>query len=95
MFSKYIDRISIYAKAICPSSEHCDMFNNKKQSFDLAERIGLNIPKRINYSSIEDLREKLANDTAQGYFVKLLTGNSSKGVFACSSKSSVLECVEN
>lgn len=94
VFSKYIDRISIYAKVICPSSEHCDVFNNKKQSFDLAERIGLNIPKRINYSSIEDLREKLAKDTAQGYFVKLLTGNSSKGVFACSSKSLVLECVE-
>lgn len=78
---------------ICPSEEHCDLFNNKKLSYDFARSVGLSVPTTISYENISELNLKIKNSSKR-YFVKLLTGNSSKGVFACDGDRAVIQKVQ-
>ena len=82
VLAKSKERFAGVAEIICPSEHHCDLFNNKRLSYEFARSVGLNVPSTINYGNISELRSKIKNSTKK-YYVKLLTGNSSKGVFAC------------
>tara|TARA_B100001057_G_C22826424_1_gene941616 strand:+ start:952 stop:2151 length:1200 start_codon:yes stop_codon:yes gene_type:complete len=67
--------------ALIPDSEHCKIFNNKSLSYDLAEELGIPIPKRIKYTNPNTLAKKISDQNINNTVIKLLTGNSSKGVF--------------
>lgn len=67
---------------LLPKAEHCAIFNNKSASYTLAESLGLDVPRRLPYhdpSEVPAIYREL--DRGRGVVIKLLTGNSAKGVF--------------
>lgn len=64
-----------------PSIEQISIFNNKKKSYDLADSLGIKVPKRFDYTCMETLKKALMDDPREQYVIKLLKSNSSKGVF--------------
>lgn len=79
IIAKHKNFIGVDLCRLVPNYEHCALFNNKSQSYDLAESIGVPVPKRFSYDSPDKLPKLL--DGKGPFVIKLLTGNSSKGVY--------------
>ena len=67
--------------AMIPDESHCRMFNNKSDAYDFVSNIGIPVPFRIEYADPNLISEGLKNKGIKKTVIKLLTGNSSKGVF--------------
>ena len=67
--------------AIIPDESHCRMFNNKSDAYDYVSNIAIPVPGRIKYADPNLISQLLMNKTIEKTVIKLLTGNSSKGVF--------------
>ena len=67
--------------AIIPDESHCRMFNNKSDAYDYVSSIAVPVPDRIKYADPNLVSQLLKNKTIERTVIKLLTGNSSKGVF--------------
>ena len=85
--------------ALVPDASHCQLFNNKSYSYDLVEKLGIPVPTRVNYSDPQKISELIKKAGFKRTVIKLLTGNSSKGVFygndAEHTQSIVQELIEN
>lgn len=68
-------------KYLVPSVEHSELFNNKSSAYHYVSTLSIPIPARISYTSTAELEDKLSEFRDERFVVKLLTGNSSKGVF--------------
>jgi predicted ATP-grasp superfamily ATP-dependent carboligase len=64
---------------LVPKYEHCTLFNNKSAAYDYAESHGIPVPERYQYENPSDLIHLLKD--VGPVVIKLLTGNSSKGVY--------------
>ena len=67
--------------AMIPEASHCKMFNNKSNAYDYVSSIGIPVPNRIRYKDPSLLSDLLKNKGVKKTVIKLLTGNSGKGVF--------------
>ena len=67
--------------SMLPDESHCRMFNNKSDAYDYVSNIGIPVPCRINYTNPNLLSQLLENKGLVKTVIKLLTGNSGKGVF--------------
>ena len=67
--------------AMVPDESHCRMFNNKSDAYDYVAKIGVPVPCRIDYSDPNLISQLLTNKGVRKTVIKLLTGNSGKGVF--------------
>ncbi len=68
--------------ALLPDAQLCALFNNKARSYTLAESLGVRLPRRLAYASAAEVPAVFRElDRGSGVVVKLLTGNSAKGVF--------------
>ena len=67
--------------AMIPDESHCHMFNNKSDAYDYVSRIGIPVPNRIMYTDPNLVSELLKSKGVKKTVIKLLTGNSGKGVF--------------
>jgi hypothetical protein len=74
-------RFDSLAVSTIPAESHCAIFNNKSQAYDLAENIGIPVPARIHYTEPQQISSLLVSRGIERTVIKLLTGNSSKGVF--------------
>ena len=74
-------RFDSMAVAAIPAESHCAIFNNKSQAYDLAEKLGIPVPARIHYTEPQQISSLLESRGIERTVVKLLTGNSGKGVF--------------
>lgn len=82
VLAKYRNFFSEQQLALLPTNDQCDLFNNKKSSYDFARNLGVNIPKRFSYDDPNTIAKLLSEDNnSTKYVIKLLKGNSSKGVF--------------
>lgn len=66
---------------LIPEEAHCRLFNNKSTAYDYALDLGVPVPSRINYEDPAGVSEILKKKNIKRTVIKLLTGNSSKGVF--------------
>jgi predicted ATP-grasp superfamily ATP-dependent carboligase len=64
-----------------PDESHCRMFNNKALAYDYVKKLNISVPKRLEYSDPDLITQLLNNKKMGKTVVKLLTGNSGKGVF--------------
>ena len=78
---------------IIPNPDHCALFNNKKLSYDYVESIGIPTPKRLRYEEPNEIAKEMKHQSIKKSVVKLLTGNSSKGVFYADCEHSTQELV--
>ena len=69
------------AVSAIPDESHCRIFNNKSQAYDLAEKLGVPVPARIHYTEPQQISSLLESRGIERTVIKLLTGNSGKGVF--------------
>jgi len=67
--------------AALPNAAHCALFNNKASAYELAVSADVSVARRIKYESPSKVAECLREAGVEQCVVKLLTGNSSKGVF--------------
>jgi predicted ATP-grasp superfamily ATP-dependent carboligase len=67
--------------AMIPDESHCRMFNNKSDAFDYVSDIGIPVPGRIKYADPNLISQLLKSHAVEKTVIKLLTGNSGKGVF--------------
>ena len=67
--------------AMIPDESHCRMFNNKSNAYDFVNNLGIPVPSRINYADPNSVSQLLKQNGLQKTVIKLLTGNSGKGVF--------------
>lgn len=78
-----------------PDAAHCEVFNNKAKAYDLAAAVGASVPRRLPvYERTADVEELVDAMGAQKVVIKLLTGNSAKGVYYAESARSAREVVE-
>jgi predicted ATP-grasp superfamily ATP-dependent carboligase len=74
-------RFNSLAVSAIPDESHCRIFNNKSQAYDLAEKLGVPVPARIHYTEPQQISSLLESRGIERTVIKLLTGNSGKGVF--------------
>ena len=67
--------------SMVPDESHCRMFNNKSDAYDYVSKIGITVPERIKYDTPDLIFQLLKNKGVEKTVIKLLTGNSGKGVF--------------
>lgn len=67
--------------AMIPDESHCRMFNNKSDAYDYVSNIDVPVPSRIKYADPNLVSQLLKNKGLDKTVIKLLTGNSGKGVF--------------
>ena len=81
ILARHKDQFPGLLGALLPDSDHCAMFNNKALSYTHAMNAGVSVPLRIDYENPSEIAEKIASAGVERTVIKLLTGNSSKGVF--------------
>ena len=94
VIAKNRDRFEQHITSIVPAYEHCVLFNNKKLSYDLAESLGIPTPRRVKYHNLDELDAGLKSSQIEKSVVKLLTGNSAKGVFYADTPAEAKDIVE-
>lgn len=67
--------------SLVPDYHHCKLFNNKSDSYDFVKSLGIPVPSRIKYSNPSSIAKTIEDSGITKTVIKLLTGNSSKGVF--------------
>ncbi len=81
IIARHRDKFSNELVAMIPDEFHCRMFNNKSEAYDYVSSIGVNVPSRIKYFDPNLISQLLRSKGNEKTVIKLLTGNSSKGVF--------------
>jgi predicted ATP-grasp superfamily ATP-dependent carboligase len=95
VLARHAEKFTPSQRSLFPNPENSEVFNNKALSYEKADEAGIPVPVRIDYKDINDLRETLSVRTKENvYVVKLLTGNSAKGVFYAEGQSETLSLVE-
>lgn len=81
LIAKHRCKFPPHTVACVPDYDKSKLFNNKKLSYDLADRLGIPTPRRFSYVCPNELCRTLEDEGVGTVVIKLLTGNSSKGVF--------------
>ena len=85
IIAKYKHKFSPKLVTMVPDESHCRIFNNKGNAYDYVSSIGIPIPYRLQYSDPKTIAVLLKKKGLKKTVIKLLTGNSSKGVFYANS----------
>lgn len=78
---------------LIPKYEDCKLFNNKALSYDYAKSLGVSVPQRYEYDDPRELEGILGGKGP--VVIKLLTGNSSKGVYYSDCSTNTRKIVED
>ena len=81
IIARYKDKFDKKLVTLIPHEKHCRIFNNKASSYNFVKGLGIPVPKRLNYDSPSELRQEFLESGIEKVVIKLLTGNSAKGVF--------------
>ena len=91
VIAKYREKLPKNLIIPIASYESINKANDKSKMIDVAVKLGVPIPKTLDWSSLIDLQHKLDTVNWKKFVVKLRKGNSSKGVFYPPSKHEVIE----
>ena len=67
--------------SLIPEESHCRLFNNKASAYDFVKSLDISVPERVQYNDPSKVSELLLHANINRTVIKLLTGNSAKGVF--------------
>jgi predicted ATP-grasp superfamily ATP-dependent carboligase len=81
IIARHRHKFSSNLVAMIPEEAHCIMFNNKSYAYDYVSKIGISVPYRFKYSDPNQISQLLKGKDVKKTVIKLLTGNSGKGVF--------------
>ena len=81
IISRHVDKFDPKVVSLIPEESMCKLFNNKSLSYDLMEKLNIPIPLRIKYDDPQELSLLITSLGLKRTVIKLLTGNSGKGVF--------------
>lgn len=93
VLARHRDRLPGNLGMLLPDHATIRAFNNKAAAYDLAVAAGVPVPRRFTYADIDQLAECLRQAGMDRAVVKLLTGNSSKGVFYTGSTDATIALV--
>lgn len=81
IIARHRHKFSDHVVSMIPHESHCKLFNNKSDAYDYVSSIGIPVPTRIKYIDPNSISELLKSKGIEKTVIKLLTGNSGKGVF--------------
>lgn len=81
ILARHRDHLGSQRCALLPDVQHCALFNNKARAYEHAKAVGVPVPQRIAYGSHDELASQVRRAGLKRTVIKLLTGNSGKGVF--------------
>ena len=81
IIARHRNKFKSLAVSVIPAEAHCRIFNNKSHAYDLVEKLGIPVPERIHYSDPKKITQFLKAKGIERTVIKLLKGNSGKGVF--------------
>lgn len=81
ILARHRDRFPGQLGSLLPQADHCALFNNKASAYELACSLGVPVPQRINYAAPDGLAGVIDSSGVGQTVIKLLTGNSAKGIF--------------
>ena len=81
IIARHRDKFDSSLVALIPDEAQCRIFNNKSDAYDLADNLGIPVAERISYSDPTKIAKILNKAGLKKTVIKLLTGNSGKGVF--------------
>lgn len=93
ILARHKDVLGDQRSRLLPDPEHCALFNNKSAAYDFALALGVPVPRRFQYEKPAELTESLRASGGGRFVIKLLTGNSAKGVFYADSPEAVVKRV--
>lgn len=93
ILSRYRSRFGESVGALLPDPELCAVFNNKARAYDLAKSLGVPVPLRVEYEEADNVSLAISELGLKKTVIKLLTGNSAKGVFYAESADEAQEIV--
>ena len=80
---------------LLPQAEHCRVFNNKALAYELAASVGISVPRRLPaFERPSDIVELMREAGWKNVVIKLLSGNSAKGVHYATSATEAVRVVE-
>jgi len=95
IIARHREKFNPSIMACVPNHELCELFNNKKASYELVEKLNIPVPVRIKYNDPKEVPIKLHEQGFTRSVIKLLTGNSGKGVFYAATPEEAQQIVEN
>ena len=95
IIARHRERFDSSLVALIPDESHCRIFNNKSDAYDLAINLGVPVAERIQYSDPSKISIILKDSGFVKTVIKLLTGNSGKGVFYGDNAEHTQSIVEN
>jgi predicted ATP-grasp superfamily ATP-dependent carboligase len=81
IIARHKHRFSNELVSMIPDESHCRMFNNKSLAYEYVKELNISVPERLEYSNPDLITKLLNNKKMEKTVIKLLTGNSGKGVF--------------
>jgi predicted ATP-grasp superfamily ATP-dependent carboligase len=95
IIARHRDKFKSNLVALIPDEKYCRIFNNKSDAYDLVMKLGIPVADRFHYNNPSTISEKLRDLGQKKTVIKLLTGNSGKGVFYGNSADQTQLIVEN
>ena len=95
ILAKYRHEFPEELGALLPDADLCAIFNNKARAYELARDHGLPVPERIEYQDPHTVADAVQENGASRVVVKLLLGNSAKGIFYADSPAEAQTLVED
>lgn len=93
ILARHRDRFPGVLGSLLPAAEHCALFNNKARAYEFAQSAGIPVPQRVKYSSPDQVAKEIKNRGFSKTVIKLLTGNSAKGVFYADTPSAAQDLI--
>lgn len=94
IIARHRDKFKSDVLSLVPREEHCKVFNNKSLSYDLVESLNIPTPRRFLYEDLVGLEHLLKKEFVERVVIKLLTGNSAKGVFYANTSQEAIKIVQ-
>lgn len=85
ILAKHRKLLPVGTDRLIPQFEHCQLFNNKRETTELAKSLSVPVPQTLSYCEISDIEHNGKKLGFTRMVVRLLTGNSGKGVYFVSS----------
>jgi predicted ATP-grasp superfamily ATP-dependent carboligase len=81
ILARHKDKLPARTTALLPDAAHCRLFNNKSATYELVKSLGVPVPARLEYREPAAVAHAIREAGFSQSVIKLLTGNSAKGVF--------------
>lgn len=95
ILAKHRRLLPVGTDRLIPHFEHCALLNNKSRATELAKSLNIPVPRKLSYRAVSEIEQNAKNLGFTRMVVRLLTGNSAKGVYFANSGAEAQQLVHS